>query len=204
MRILALTTAFVFALSAAAQFNTIGRVTSRTGTTNASTDASADTVNHKNNIDTIPGINPDSNRQAAQRLVIHPPLPGKLHVSSPYGKRSNPFGLPTSEFHHGLDLSAKAGTPIYSMLPGTVDAVDYDNRSGNYIKLRHGNFTVAYCHLIRKPSVPVGLHIPAGFPIGFVGSTGRSTAPHRHITFKRNGQVIDPAILLTLMKGTTD
>lgn len=126
----------------------------------------------------------------------HPPLKGKLHITSKFGQRRNPFGKKFSEFHSGIDLSAKAGTPIYAMLPGEVAHIGYDSRSGNYIKLRHGNFTVSYCHLIRKPNLPIGSKVFPGQPVAHVGSTGRSTGPHLHITLKRNGRVIDPAILL--------
>lgn len=129
----------------------------------------------------------------------HPPLKGKLHITSGFGKRRNPFGKKKSEHHNGLDLSAKAGTPIYAMLPGEVAHIGYDPRSGNYIKLRHGNFTVSYCHLIRKPNLPFGSKVFPGQPVAQVGSTGRSTGPHLHITLKRNGRVIDPAILLTFL-----
>ena len=66
----------------------------------------------------------------------HPPLKGKLHITSKFGQRRNPFGKKSSEFHGGIDLSAKAGTPIYAMLPGEVAHIGYDSRSGNYIKLR--------------------------------------------------------------------
>ena len=128
----------------------------------------------------------------------HPPLKGKLHISSKFGQRRNPFGKKSSEFHNGIDLSAKAGTPIYAMLPGEVAHIGYDPRSGNYIKLRHGNFTVSYCHLIRKPNLPIGSKVFPGQPVAHVGSTGRSTGPHLHITLKRNGRVIDPAIFLNL------
>lgn len=126
----------------------------------------------------------------------HPPLKGKLHITSKFGQRRNPFGKKSSEFHSGIDLSAKAGTPIYAMLPGEVAHIGYDPRSGNYIKLRHGNFTVSYCHLIRKPNIPIGSKVFPGQPVAYVGSTGRSTGPHLHITLKRNGRVLDPAILL--------
>ncbi len=128
----------------------------------------------------------------------HPPLKGKLYITSGFGKRRNPFGKKMSEHHNGLDLSAKAGTPIYAMLPGEVAHIGYDPRSGNYIKLRHGNFTVSYCHLIRKPNLPIGSKVFPGQSVAHVGSTGRSTGPHLHITLKRNGRVIDPAILLNL------
>lgn len=128
----------------------------------------------------------------------HPPLKGKLHITSGFGKRRNPFGKNKSEHHNGLDLSAKAGTPIYAMLLGEIVHIGYDSRSGNYIKLRHGNFTVSYCHLIRKPNIPIGSKVFPGQPVAHVGSTGRSTGPHLHITIKRDGRVIDPAILLDL------
>lgn len=128
----------------------------------------------------------------------HPPLKGKLRITSHFGHRRNPFGKKKTEFHSGIDLSAKAGTPIYAMLPGEVANIGYDSRSGNYIKLRHGSFTVSYCHLIRKPNIPVGSKVLPGQPVAHVGSTGRSTGPHLHITLKRNSRAIDPAILLRL------
>ena len=126
----------------------------------------------------------------------HPPLKGKLYITSGFGKRRNPFGKKMSEHHNGIDLSAKAGTPIYAMLPGEVAHIGYDPRSGNYIKLRHGNFTVSYCHLIRKPNIPIGSKVFPGQPVAHVGSTGRSTGPHLHITIKYKGGFINPIILL--------
>ena len=151
-------------------------------------------------IDSIPkDAEKQKERVEVAKLKIHPPLKGKLHISSKFGKRRNPVGRQATEYHFGLDLSAKAGTPIYAMLPGTVEAIGYDHRSGNYIKLRHGNFTVSYCHLIRKPKLPIGTLIPAGTSVAHVGSTGRSTGPHLHITLKHNGQVIDPAILFSFL-----
>ena len=132
---------------------------------------------------------------------IHSPLPGKLKISSRFGKRRNPFGKNASETHNGLDLSAPAGTPIYAMLPGTVDHIGYDARSGNYIKLRHGNFTVSYCHLIRKPSIAAGSRVIPGMTVAHVGSTGRSTGPHLHITFKHNGKLVDPSMIINMVSN---
>lgn len=129
----------------------------------------------------------------------HPPLKGKLHITSKFGQRRNPFGKKSSEFHSGIDLSAKASTPIYAMLPGEVAFIGYDSYSGNYIKLRHGSFTVSYCHLIRKPNILIGSKVFPGQTVAHVGSTGRSTGPHLHITLKRNDRVIDPSFLLTIL-----
>lgn len=82
------------------------------------------------------------------------------------------------------------------MLPGEIVGIGFDSRSGNYIKLSHGSLTVTYCHLMRKPSIAIGTKILPGQPVAHVGSTGRSTGPHLHITLKKNGRVLDPAILL--------
>lgn len=130
----------------------------------------------------------------------HPPLRGKLRVTSHYGQRRNPFDGTQTEYHSGLDLAAPQGTPIYTMLPGEVLAVGYTDRAGNYIKLKHGNIIVTYCHLLRQPSIPHGTHLLPGTPIAQVGTTGRSTAPHLHISVKISNRPIDPILLLRLLK----
>ena len=182
-------------LSASAQFNTIAPVGSR-----LNTKASAPVVDT-----TVVVANNTFQKEREEKAPVtdgavnwyHPPLKGKLKITSGFGNRRNPFGKKSSEFHSGIDLSAKAGTPIYAMLPGEVAHIGYDSRSGNYIKLRHGSFTVSYCHLISKPDIPLGSKVLPGQPVAHVGSTGRSTGPHLHITLKRNGRAIDPAILFS-------
>lgn len=179
-------------MSASAQFNTIGPA----GVYKK--DVSASTKKVKTD-DTVIAIKQNQNERETKPETLvwyHPPLKGKLKISSRFGTRRNPFGKATHEHHSGLDLSAKSGTPIYAMLPGEVLAIGSDSRSGNFIKLKHGNFTVSYCHLIRKPNLKIGSHVLPGQPVAQVGSTGRSTGPHLHITLKRNGRVLDPAILL--------
>lgn len=182
-------------LSASAQFNTIAPAGSRLNK-KVSTQVSDTTAIVSNN--TFQKDREES-LPVTDKIIewYHPPLKGKLHITSKFGQRRNPFGKKSSEFHSGIDLSAKAGTPIYAMMAGEVAHIGYDSRSGNYIKLRHGNFTVSYCHLIRKPTIPIGSKVFPGQPVAHVGSTGRSTGPHLHITLKRNGRVIDPAILLS-------
>ena len=196
MKTVLITIFISLSLSASAQFNTIAPAGSH--------------LNKKFSIqvvDTTPVVLNNTFQKDREEKVpltdggvnwYHPPLKGRLHISSKFGQRRNPFGKKSSEFHNGIDLSAKAGTPIYAMLPGEVAHIGYDPRSGNYIKLRHGNFTVSYCHLIRKPNLPIGSKVFPGQPVAHVGSTGRSTGPHLHITLKRNGRVIDPAIILGL------
>ena len=115
-----------------------------------------------------------------------------IKVTSPYGYRCNPFTGKQS-WHNGLDLRAK-NEPAYAMMDGIVEKVGYDNRSGNYVTLRHGNYHVSYCHLssiiVRK-----GESVFPGIIVGVTGNTGRSTGSHLHLTCKKDGKSFNPAIL---------
>ena len=117
-----------------------------------------------------------------------------IKVTSPYGYRRDPFTGKLS-WHYGLDLRAK-NEPAYAMMDGIVEKIGYDNRSGNYVTLRHGNFYISYCHLssiiVRK-----GEYVYPGIIVGVTGNTGRSTGNHLHLTCKKDGKSINPAILFT-------
>lgn len=117
-----------------------------------------------------------------------------INVTSPYGYRRDPFTGKLS-WHNGLDLRAK-NEPAYAMMDGIVEKVGYDNRSGNYVTLRHGNYHVSYCHLssiiVRK-----GERVFPGIIVGVTGNTGRSTGSHLHLTCKKDGKSFNPAILFT-------
>lgn len=117
-----------------------------------------------------------------------------IKVTSPYGYRRDPFTGKQS-WHNGLDLHAK-NEPAYAMMNGTVEKVGYDNRSGNYVTLRHGNFHVSYCHL---SSIVVcrGERVFPGSIVGVTGNTGRSTGSHLHLTCKKDGKSINPTILFS-------
>ena len=117
-----------------------------------------------------------------------------IKVTSPYGYRRDPFTGKLS-WHNGLDLRAK-NEPSYAMMDGIVEKVGYDNRSGNYVTLKHGNFYISYCHLssiiVRK-----GESVFPGIIVGVTGNTGRSTGYHLHLTCKKDGKSFNPAILFT-------
>ena len=122
-----------------------------------------------------------------------------IKVTSPYGYRRDPFTGKLS-WHNGLDLRAK-NEPAYAMMDGIVEKVGYDNRSGNYVTLRHGNYHVCYCHLSKVHLAP-GTPVFAGTIIGRSGSTGRATGEHLHIVTKHKGIIFDPKILFCYIKST--
>ena len=116
-----------------------------------------------------------------------------IKVTSPYGYRRDLFTGKLS-WHNGLDLRAK-NEPAYAMMDGIVEKVGYDNRSGNYIILRHADFTISYCHLSKVHIAP-GTLVFAGTIIGRSGSTGRATGEHLHLTVKYKKAYLNPKILL--------
>ena len=116
-----------------------------------------------------------------------------ISVTSPFGYRRDPFTKRKAQ-HNGLDLKANY-EPTYAMMHGEVIKVGRDKRSGLYVTLRHGNFTISYCHL-SQVFVTEGTHVHPGTIIALTGNSGRSTGPHLHLTLKKDGKNINPAILI--------
>lgn len=125
----------------------------------------------------------------------------EIIVTSPFGWRKDPFSGKQSN-HKGLDLRAN-DEEVYAMMSGEVVKVSSDKRSGNYVTIRHGDYTVSYCHL-SKSLVRKGAIVKPGEVVAISGNTGRSTGPHLHITAKYGKKHIDPAILLQFVRETRD
>ncbi len=118
-----------------------------------------------------------------------------IRLTSPYGWRIHPvYG--DRRFHSGVDLAANEGTPIYATRSGTVTKATYNNSSGYYVTINHGDgFSSSYLHMTRY-IVSAGDKVSAGQVIGYVGSTGTSTGPHLHFTIYYNGSTVNPALYL--------
>lgn len=121
-----------------------------------------------------------------------------VHVTSPYGYRSDPF-TGKRRFHDGLDLRAR-GEAALAMMEGVVVRVGQDRSSGKYVTLRHGSYTVSYCHL-SKILVVEGMPVRPRDAVGMTGSTGRSTGEHLHITCRLDGRSVDPSLLFDYIKA---
>jgi murein DD-endopeptidase MepM/ murein hydrolase activator NlpD len=114
------------------------------------------------------------------------------HMASGFGYRSDPF-TKIRKFHKGMDFTAKTGTPIYATGDGSVIKADGSlSGYGNHIEISHGyGYLTLYAHL-SKYNVRAGQKVKRGDIIGYVGSTGRSEAPHLHYEVHKNGEVVNP------------
>lgn len=118
-----------------------------------------------------------------------------LRVASPFGYRVHPI-YGDWRLHRGIDLAALEGEPIYATRSGKVCAALYDDQSGNYVMIDHGDgFVTAYLHMLEF-IVADGDEIYTGQLIGYVGSTGASTGPHLHFSIYYNWEPIDPTIYI--------
>jgi murein DD-endopeptidase MepM/ murein hydrolase activator NlpD len=127
----------------------------------------------------IPAIQPVKNEQMKR-------------IASGFGYRSDPF-TKVRKMHEGMDFTAPTGTPIYATGDGVVLAADNSKSGyGNHIEIRHGyGYLTLYGHL-SKYKCRRGQRVKRGDIIGYVGSTGRSEAPHLHYEVHKDGKVVNP------------
>ncbi len=119
-------------------------------------------------------------------------LPLATPVTSAFGWRADPF-TGESRFHRGVDLRASYGTEVPAASGGTVVSAGERGTYGTLVVVRDGQgVETRYAHL-SATLVKEGDVIAAGTPIGRVGSSGRSAAPHLHFEVLVNGERVDPA-----------
>ena len=113
-------------------------------------------------------------------------------MASGYGMRTDPF-TKIRKMHWGMDFTAPRGTPVYASGDGVVERADNGAAGyGNHIRIDHGyGYVSLYGHLY-KYNVRKNQKVKRGDIIGFVGSTGRSEAPHLHYEIFKDDQRINP------------
>ena len=140
--------------------------------------------------DTQWGIDDAGNNQtyvaykAGDRLNIYPEgIELKPYwYSSEFGWRSHPI-TKKRQFHRGLDIRARRGTPVLAAADGVVTKVTRDRYLGRMIRIEHEarNMETVYGHLNKyAKGIRDGKAVKRGEVIAFVGNTGVSTGPHLH------------------------
>jgi len=101
-----------------------------------------------------------------------------------------------SKGHPGLDIAAKSGSLVMATADGIVTFAGWNDTLGNLVRIDHGfGYTTLYGHNSQL-IVGEGKRVKQGDVIAFVGSTGKSSAPHLHYEVHLNGEAIDPRTLL--------
>ena len=136
-------------------------------------------ANKDNFFAAIPAIQPVSNDELKR-------------LSSGYGMRIHPI-LKVRKLHPGIDFSAPKGTPIYATGDGVVKRVNVSlGGYGRQVEIDHGyGYVTKYAHM-EMFNVKKGQKVKRGECIGYVGNSGRSTAPHLHYEVRKDGKIINP------------
>jgi murein DD-endopeptidase MepM/ murein hydrolase activator NlpD len=124
-------------------------------------------------------------------------------LTGKFGWRTHPI-LKKREFHRGIDLRAKIGTPIYAPADGVVEYAGYHKESGfGYLVILNHNFgfKTNYAHMNKKMVVKSGEFVQKGQLIGYTGNSGLSTGPHLHYEVRFITRPLDPQAFLDWSSG---
>lgn len=112
-------------------------------------------------------------------------------VTSGFGYRKSPF-TGKRQFHAGLDISTRSGTPVIAPADGVVTFANRDGAYGRLLAINHGNGLVTRYGHLKKFKVKVGQKVTRGQMVALVGSTGRTTGPHVHYEVLLSGIPTNP------------
>jgi murein DD-endopeptidase MepM/ murein hydrolase activator NlpD len=105
--------------------------------------------------------------------------PVRGYFSSTYGQRNDPFTRARA-MHYGIDISTPRGRPVVATADGIILYSAKRGTYGNIVVIDHKfGMMTRYAHL-SKFNVRAGARVKRGDVVGYVGSSGRSRAPHLH------------------------
>jgi murein DD-endopeptidase MepM/ murein hydrolase activator NlpD len=126
------------------------------------------------------------------RLASMPSIwPAKGWLTSRFGPRVSPF-TGRRQLHAGIDIAARAGSPIASPASGRIKSIGSSGPLGNSVMVDHGFGVRTFYGHAQEIFVKVGDEVERGQKIAAVGSTGRSTGPHLHYSVHVSGKATDP------------
>ena len=146
-------------------------------------------------LDSIMSMVMEKEKMLASMPSIKPVRSDKLSKSvgllSGFGYRIHPiFKVP--RMHSGIDFTAPKGTAIQATGDGVVIKAEYKSGYGRCVIIKHGyGYETLYAHM-DKILVKKGQKVKRGQPIGKVGSSGISTAPHCHYEVHYRGKPVNP------------
>jgi murein DD-endopeptidase MepM/ murein hydrolase activator NlpD len=126
------------------------------------------------------------------KLASSPSLwPTRGYLTDSFGMRINPL-TGKRQFHPGQDIATQLGNKVIATADGFILIAEKKPIYGNLIHIDHGyGFATRYGHLASF-NVKEGETVKRGQVIGYVGSTGRSTAPHLHYEVIYMGKNVNP------------
>ncbi len=116
-------------------------------------------------------------------------------ISGVYGSQRVLNGKPKRP-HYGVDVAARAGTPVAAPASGVVSLVHRDMHfTGGTIIIDHGHGLSSVFSHLSEVHVQERQRVVRGEIIAKVGATGRATGPHLHWGMNWFERRLDPQLL---------
>jgi murein DD-endopeptidase MepM/ murein hydrolase activator NlpD len=138
-----------------------------------------------------------------ERPASYTPAPANAVFAWPVnGTVISGFGTARNgERNDGINIAARANTPIRAAASGTVNYADSLNGYGNLVLIKHSNgYVTAYAHADRL-LVTRGDFVVKGQVIGYAGQTGDVTSPQVHFEIRNGTTPVNPERYLTARAG---
>lgn len=117
--------------------------------------------------------------------------PTKGYLTSAFGWRIHPL-TGSRQYHQGLDIATQYGNKVTATGSGVVLEAGHWDYLGNLVIIDHGfGFTTRYGHLASF-IVKAGDRVKRYQVIGYVGNSGRSSAPHLHYEVRYFDKPLNP------------
>jgi Peptidase family M23 len=112
-------------------------------------------------------------------------------ITGSFGERLDPFSGEGS-FHTGVDIAGRYGESVRAAADGVVIVAERRHGYGRLVVIDHGfGVTTWYAHLSAYDT-RVGARVVRGEVIGFLGESGRATAPHVHYEVRIDDTPVNP------------
>lgn len=151
------------------------------------------------------GAPTDSTTPQQPAAPAAPPAEAQGGWINPLGGAGYYISRSLSSGHDGTDMVTSSQSdwtvPIYAAKSGTVVVSSEAHYGwGVAVQIDHGDgSTTLYGHMTYgSRQVQAGQYVEQGQIIGYVGSTGRSTAHHLHLEVRLNGQLVEPRSYLPI------
>ncbi|MDR3645368.1 MAG: M23 family metallopeptidase [Clostridia bacterium] len=131
-----------------------------------------------------------------EKLVFMLPCNGE--IITPFSNNDLAYNKTMDDWrvHNGIDIAAKAGTPVVADADGTVTSIKEDLLLGETVVISHGSgLTSTFANLTKQVTVKKGQKVSVGDILGCVGQTAQGEsllAPHLHYELWKNGNAINP------------
>ncbi|MEC3955145.1 M23 family metallopeptidase [Nocardia sp. CDC153] len=107
--------------------------------------------------------------------------PGPGVVKPVDGQLTSGFGMRWGAMHYGIDFADPIGTPIHSVMGGTVIDAGPASGFGLWVRVKQDDGTTAVYGHVNDMYVTTGQRVNTGDVIASVGNRGNSTGPHLHL-----------------------